>query len=446
MKKRRINSEKLNNKGFSLVEVIIAIVIISIVCGAVLSCLVSSTKYAVKAKENQYVTGAAQSILEGVKASTLESLTKQFNDPDHANFKVLKQIINTADSTRFGNFPYSSYAMTPRAVGATPDVPYEFFIYGVDYQNHLYDSKITITPHGTVGDPNYGIQEVTYIENMNGFRDAVYTEDPADLSSGYNAVLDQMVDALNAVSGTYRVDGLGVIRWEGNFTREMLFNSPYKDKYEINRITAVEVNGGSSTQTVSINVKYTFKIKNLPYTDSAGHSKNFTKEDFPDYDLGTTLIYNNSATATAGAKLENVFMFVYPGYESSSTKYRLKKDEYDITNNLSGSEEMNVFWVKQLDNSLSAAALTNCENSYKPTVKCVNKINLYHNAKDNLSNPDGPKMNGAVTNFSATVSSTIIDGLTEKEDHGIHYDVKVEIMNAGETDVIYTLTGSMSDN
>lgn len=71
---------KLNNRGISLVEILVAITILAVAAGALLHAFITSTKINMRAKEQQRVTTAAQSIMEGLKAYTLEDICWQFNN------------------------------------------------------------------------------------------------------------------------------------------------------------------------------------------------------------------------------------------------------------------------------------------------------------------------------------------------------------------------------
>ena len=82
---------KLNNRGMSLIEILVAIIILAVVTGPLLHSFVTAIKLNSKAKEQQRVITAAQSIMEGFKAYTLEELCMQFYqnqatvDPSPAN-------------------------------------------------------------------------------------------------------------------------------------------------------------------------------------------------------------------------------------------------------------------------------------------------------------------------------------------------------------------------
>ncbi|MDE6129037.1 MAG: type II secretion system GspH family protein, partial [Lachnospiraceae bacterium] len=80
----RHRKQKLNNKGLSLVEILVAVVILALVTGPLLHSFVSAARYNQRAKERQRTTTAAQSVMEGFKAFDLEELCWQFSgDPAH---------------------------------------------------------------------------------------------------------------------------------------------------------------------------------------------------------------------------------------------------------------------------------------------------------------------------------------------------------------------------
>lgn len=90
---------KENDRGFSLVEVLVAVMILAIVITPFLHSFVTTANTNRKAKENHRATVLAQSIVENCKAETLESITKQFDYPTDAGFRIMsKDRINGGSS------------------------------------------------------------------------------------------------------------------------------------------------------------------------------------------------------------------------------------------------------------------------------------------------------------------------------------------------------------
>lgn len=80
--------EKLNNKGFSLVEVLLCIAIISIVCVAVMNGFSIAARLNVKADSVQRVTAFAQKLLEECRNTDdveeiLAEYTGSMEEPGH---------------------------------------------------------------------------------------------------------------------------------------------------------------------------------------------------------------------------------------------------------------------------------------------------------------------------------------------------------------------------
>lgn len=85
MNKKKI---KKNNKGFSLIELIIAMAIFVIAAVPLLHSFISTANANSKAKKQLSATAIAQDIVEGVKAQTLEEISEQFNYRTTKGFRV----------------------------------------------------------------------------------------------------------------------------------------------------------------------------------------------------------------------------------------------------------------------------------------------------------------------------------------------------------------------
>ena len=81
MLKRNRQNKKLNNKGMTLVEIIITITILTLVSAFILSAFVSSMRAATKSRDVHRATTVAQNIMEGINLKTAEELAYQFNYP-----------------------------------------------------------------------------------------------------------------------------------------------------------------------------------------------------------------------------------------------------------------------------------------------------------------------------------------------------------------------------
>ncbi len=68
--------QKVNNKGFSMVEILISITIFAILMGPIISGIVSSMKSTTNAKDIQYRNECAENMVEYVKQDSLENILK----------------------------------------------------------------------------------------------------------------------------------------------------------------------------------------------------------------------------------------------------------------------------------------------------------------------------------------------------------------------------------
>lgn len=80
------NKGKINNQGFSLIEVLVSIVILAILLVPILHGFTSAAKVNVTAKGMQTATLLAQNLMEGMKSSSLEDIALQFNGASAMDF------------------------------------------------------------------------------------------------------------------------------------------------------------------------------------------------------------------------------------------------------------------------------------------------------------------------------------------------------------------------
>ena len=85
MLKRMKQNRQLNNKGMTLVEVIVTITILALVSGTVLSAFVSVMRMSAKSRDLHRATTVAQNVMEGINLKDAEALAYQFNYPITSN-------------------------------------------------------------------------------------------------------------------------------------------------------------------------------------------------------------------------------------------------------------------------------------------------------------------------------------------------------------------------
>lgn len=153
-KKNKDSFPQLNkNAGFSLVELLIAVIILAIIVVPMLHGFVTSARLNGKAKQVQRATTVAQDIMEGLKAYDIEELRAQFNAPEDGFYVMDARLVHgsikedyfkkTVTGTEDEDVEYR-----PVAKDDVPQGIYYFTMEGVQLQGSEYDALIRIDATG----------------------------------------------------------------------------------------------------------------------------------------------------------------------------------------------------------------------------------------------------------------------------------------------------------
>lgn len=139
--KRRSNARKLNkDAGFSLLELLIAVVILAIIVIPLLNLFLSSNRLNIKSRQTLRATTAAQDIMEGLKAYNLEEIQAQFADPA-SGFYVI-------DSRMIKGGVDEEDTLEVDGTNAHADGLYVFSMKELNMQGSKFDAKITLDGRG----------------------------------------------------------------------------------------------------------------------------------------------------------------------------------------------------------------------------------------------------------------------------------------------------------
>ena len=391
---------KLNNRGLSLVEVMVGIVILGIVTGPLLHSFVSAMRYNQRAKERQRTTTAAQSIMEGFKAYDIEELCWQFSgDPAHP-FRVIANsgvVSEEALSDRSGDgVPDTS--ILPQADGTLAFEPasdghYAFVMQNISFESKLYDARVEVRPKAPLPDADFnGTQNMAAFEDINGYLDAIYKPQTNRDQLAYTLILNKLLDKLNE---------------EDASDEEFLLADLDTDKLRVEKETTVTIaSPDAGVCVVTVTTVYKYDARHYPYEDADGNEQELgfhgnlgVDDDDDSAVIYTEEIYNNTQTAADGAHLEKVYLYYYPAYRDVSG-VKISSETIILQNN--SGEAKDIYLIKQVNGTLSNVWLNNYENSYSPTVTGTGSaINLYHNLNTNLAG-------------GGTTASVSISGVTEK--------------------------------
>lgn len=427
------NLRQQNNNGMSLVEVLIAIAILALVTAPLLRSFVFATQYNARAKENQRVTTAAQSIMEGFKAFDIEDLCWQFSGDAAHLFQVhgaTESFWEIPRNDRDGDGAFDTSILTG-VDGAKEFVPsgdncYEFALKNISFEGKHYDAKVYVSP----GTNAVSKKNLISVENMNGYLDGVYKQQVTQDAIMYGSILNKVLDELNDKDGVYE------------YEMEHLD----KSKIKITKITTFRIAadaGNPDINKVTVESRYEYTVTNYPYYKADGTEGSFNYSGFVSY-VETEPVYDNTNTIANGAKLENVFCYYYPAYNSGAVGAQIASETIHIQND-TGTEKK-IYLIKQKNTALSDGVLFTCESGYLPTVTGSGAMVLYHNMYENLASPGSPVGTVSISGFSVDYPFLLDD-----KDEILLFDLNVTIYEEGAADGGFTvaplleLNGSMNN-
>lgn len=346
MKKRHIGSRKFNNGGMSLIEVIVAIVVLSIAVIPIMYTFVYSIKHNAQARERQRAIAAAQTIMENFKANSVVDIDAQFSS---------------------GSFPVGTGTGTTYT--ATGDLPRTYTISGIEYESAQYNATITLNEHG--GDSAHSLTKFT---DMNPYTDAVYQSDLGIDALADSKMLDEVLILWNAMESTPETPVAHDVT-EIDERKVEITEHTYK-------IEAVKAADGSDE--VYITDIYKYILNDFKYIDpSSGVEASLNKDDFAPVESNRRLIYTNKDTRSEGAALKYIYLYFYPGYQSSWNNRNPNMKEYIAVENSTGTQ-LNFYAIKQKNPVLSDTYLNSGEMSYEVDVTLGDKIIMHDNLRINL--------------------------------------------------------------
>lgn len=425
-KRERTSRKKLNDRGMTLVEVLVAMMMLSVVSLVFLRSFSQTMHYNKNAREKQYALTVAQSMMEGMKAYGMNDLDEQFSGA--APFRLYPP---AASSVKSGSCAAGGYQIKEIQSG-----------------DFTFDVNVEVSPAAADASKPNEVTAAALVSgsDVNKYKDAFYVQGQGvDVvsglpESGQDIVRDKVVNALRAVPDMHYEEKAGL-------TKETVKWS-YVTLQILRRTLQVEI--GPSTVTVRNVYQYSFDITDYPYrttADPPGSSSGVCGTNGSGFAEDALVeCYNNAATADQGAQLENLYLYFYPAYNSTQGGYvKCLSDSIEIRN--LSSRVINVHAVKQKNYVLSNPEMMICEGSYSVTVNQsgTEKVVLYHNLKERLAGSGS----GSYTCTSAISGKPIEDkqALWERDaaPRTLVYNVKATVLESGTGKVIYELSGTVNE-
>lgn len=478
MKRDFCRKRQLDNKGMSLIEIILAMLLLSIVVVPTLQILVTTTKYNAKAKQKQMTMNTAEAVMEMCKAYDIETLCEKYvASPSESG---LKGATTTATGYRTGltgdveeNPVFGSGEFIPSPLGE-----YLLQAGGVQTDYGIYDVEVKIKkkelPGGTDAE-----QDVLNIASLNEYTDAIFMGSYYWDEQAKQAILQEIADAANADADAIRHD----------YTTD---DFTFYEKWIAQRVMILDFHqeGTRITGTFEMYYYYLIEPEDAPeYDVTGGGKKKYTRGGSPGFyyipmidknGVETTCyqFYDNVGT---DAKLENVYLYYYPNYytytDESGTKVAATQDVCRIYSDLESDPDYHVYkqrtpYAKPLpaadiDLQLNEQRYRNIIFHYFELKSGkTDKPHIYHNMNVNLhdmsykNSPANPVLAYTITDRGSLnkeeINAVYSDGIINSEPFDnklitrkpLLYSVEVTVYDAadtGHTKPITRILGTMNE-
>ena len=453
---------KDDNRGITLVELIVSIAILALIVLPFLNAFVTATKTNVKARNKMNATHLATNIMEGIENNSMKTMAYQFNYPSEGF--DLADGFDMADGSNAKELYYKN--------GKYTDVKRFEDVMNAHPEAENLDKWMTSSIHKKNNTAFLGdTSSWKFVEN----KEHKYYFWMTDVKSGtkkYNAMVtvDGKGEANSKVEQYNAIDKVAdMSAMDSNYdcmssdvaTIEELMNTlknrGYSDiesnKDSISRTITLDITGGSSTK---VTVSYSYKF-------TSGGQMHVFPEDAAMKQMYTSVIFDNTSN-TANRTLKNIYLFYKPWYTSTANSDWIScKDTIIINNNDKIDCTVNI--VKQNYDDKSS----DDEDKYRMYVRVNEKgnntgnahVSICTNLDTNMKEPDSKsktqpqqaKYMFNSNNTQSTVKKSIkIDDLTKSKTVERLYNVTVDIYDsktcstpdklAGEKKAA-TMTGSM---
>ncbi len=450
--------KKLNHKGMTLVEVIVAVAILSVVVAPTLRIFASTAGTNLRSRGRQRATSVAEATMETFKAYNVEQLCKQFLS------NSFKGTVASSDGTHTTTMSAAAvyggteqYPLHPDGTLKDDADSYRFRVSNATSEGQFYDVDILVTPRTA------GVPDVLSVDDISQYADALIC---LEESEGYDALAALQLKAENEVDTNFS-------SYHSNATSHTIDSVSFQD---FKRVIDVDVSDTGSAQKVEVKITYTCKATvSYSYITSTGStgtgSKTFDEtvmklEQAMDPVTGATTktFYDNSATIGGvevdgrKSKLNHIYLYYFPIYPSASLFGASARDEINLNGSLtnlynpsgvadpeeSGYEALQFVVAKQLATGLTDAQLNLGEVGYNVRVNNLvtgGSVDLKSNLYENLAPLGSAIAPPTISGFSSgeTVRNSVVDRVT------LLYDVEIHVYEAGTTDEVATFIGTMNE-
>lgn len=454
---------KNDDRGVTLVEIIVSIAILAIIVLPFLNAFVTATKTNVKAKNEMNATHLATNIMEGIEKNSMKTLAYQFNYP--SEYFDVADGFNISDGSSACELLKKSDKFDN--VKRLEDISAEIV---------NKDDVITSCIHKTDAKAKIGDASLWNFRESDAHKYYFYMSGVQSGTKKYNALVT--VDAKSDAESDNKVRKYNMDEVADMSAMDANFDCMSADKYSATNIISAfnNMNPGFSVQqsdikrTIKIDIEKSGAASNKATKVTVSYSysiKNGVKKTFPDpnsalKDDYTMVIYDNSSD-TVNHNLRNVYLFYNPWYTSTGNTWDTANDVIIVNNKDKVDCTVNIVKQKTISDQ---SELSTKESTYKAYVRVSEPGNrtghaythIATNLNVNMGAPDNPLQPGqAIYGFNNNVIQNdvkkIVDikNLTKSKASERLYDVKVDIYESKDSlddifkdkDPVVTMTGSM---
>ena len=410
-KKNHIRGKQ--NKGFTLVEVLIAITILAIIVAPLLHAFVTAARTNAKAKQLMKATTLAQNVMEEMKANSLEEVARQFNSSATTSYTDNTSVVGmaanyyeaVANATGFeavktsemeaegyiANASIRTGSTTSGDFVGQASGEYHFMLEDVTRESAKFDIALHVTKNAANGTHN-----LTNINAMNEPDCGYYEQSLSD----ENAIV-QFDTAIRAYPNS-----LGTL-------------TPEEIREAMERTITIDIDSVSGNETVKITYDY-----EIP--------SGYTLEEDRYYSESVTIFDNY----LSDEKLNAVYLYYRPLYEG------VGRDIIEVVNE--SNLDVDVYLIKMKGTGYSEYN----DDNYTPTIK-LNETASTNGESNALLCTNIKKTTGF--SYSVLGSTLRFTDLGNEQSQDCFYDVEIEVFKHNATPFqednrITSFTGSMMDN
>lgn len=399
--KRILHDRKLNNVGMSLVEVVIAMAILSVVILGVLHSFVYSARLNARSRERQQTTAAAQTVMEYFKAYSVQSVYDDFTGVSGSGFSL-----NEGNGT---------------TCTGTPGGSMTFDIEGMKYEREPYDVRVSLSGHtsdaANVTTLNYEIPTQEHA--------AVYVGYAGMDAAALNGIADMVAQKWSDMESVSPDPAATSAPTVSHHDYEVDSSKIDIEQRDIN--VDISKDPGSGNYVAMVSCTYKFKVVDYPYTKADGTSDTFTYSDTYVADLPESEVEGHSKVGekirifNKSTALESLTLYYYPAYRyvpssgDPSAPVRVGADHININN--STDTRVKCYVYKQKNLAVSDSRLSTSENMYEVDLYLKNAM-VYD---DNLNTLLGGSDVDRIMDSKIHVHSIGTDPAKDIRYHGIGY-------------------------